>query len=308
MFKTKLPSSRLSLTYEFELPAAVHNPSSAVHDAAVKKAAALSGLVDPLVVSAKAFSKKDPTLASVHALPFDPKEFVNDGEKGVHFEFFYDPSAKRLAVRLVTTLGGGDPSRFIDGVVASRLAFMAIELLEGRAALSQDSPAAREPPPMKFGLRQQMNFARAVMPGTLCRIVFAWMSMLVDRALGIKPPADRTLVHDAKSLFRYYESSPADIAEYMVFRPTLDAQEKPFRKFLRVVDAWRCASSRAGYFYLINFSPLVAPGERNRDPSRTTTLVCDHAGLVISEFSQESRATSTMSATWFVVLLGSRFL
>ena len=235
------------------------------HDAAVKNAAELSGLVDPMVVSAKAFSRKDITLASVHALPFDPKEYANDGEKGLHFEFFYDPSAKRMAVRLVTTLGDGDPSCAVDGVMASRLALMAIELLEGRAELSKDSPAAREGrvPPMKFGLRQQMNFALAVMPGTLFRIVFAWMSMLVDRVLSIKPPADLTVVHDAKSLFRYYESSPAaDIAEFMVFRPTIDPQdtEKPFRKFLRAVEAWRCASSLSGYFYLINFAPLVAPG------------------------------------------------
>ncbi|CAE8621306.1 unnamed protein product [Polarella glacialis] len=141
---------------------------------------------------------------------------------------------------------------------------MTMELLEGRAELSKDSPAAREGnvPPMRFGLRQQMNFAREILPGTHFRILIAWISMLLDRVLGTKPPSDVTLVHDAKTLFRYYESPHADdLGEFIVFRPAVQPQEseKLFRKFLRIVDIWSRARKLVGYYFLMSFSPYVAP-------------------------------------------------
>ena len=48
------------------LPCIVANPSSAVHDAAVKKAADATGLVAFTAVAAKAFVKSGITLPAVH--------------------------------------------------------------------------------------------------------------------------------------------------------------------------------------------------------------------------------------------------
>jgi hypothetical protein len=266
MLKTKLPSSRLSLTYTFELPKPMASPSAEAHNAAVKKAAELSGLVAESVVSATASSIKSLTLSNVHELPFSSRFFVHDGGPAVRYEFFYDPDAPTMAVRIVTTLGE-EPSMIIGGVLASRIAFYAMELLEGNAELSKGSPAAREGKfaPLNFGLRQQFNFLAEIIPGTLIRILYAYLSMLVDKICGIPPPADPTLVHDAKSLFRFYECPRADeLAALQVYRlqpgASAPGDEKSFRKFLRLVDAWRQVRNLAGYFYLINFSPMVAPG------------------------------------------------
>jgi hypothetical protein len=242
------------------------SPSAEAHNAAVKKAAELSGLVAESVVSATASSIKSLTLSNVHELPFSSRFFVHDGGPAVRYEFFYDPDAPTMAVRIVTTLGE-EPSMIIGGVLASRIAFYAMELLEGNAELSKGSPAAREGKfaPLNFGLRQQFNFLAEIIPGTLIRILYAYLSMLVDKICGIPPPADPTLVHDAKSLFQFYECPRADeLAALQVYRlqpgASAPGDEKSFRKFLRLVDAWRQVRNLAGYFYLINFSPMVAPG------------------------------------------------
>ena len=265
MFKTKLPSSRLCLTYVFELPEHTANPSPEKHDTAIKKAAQLSGLLEESVVAATASSMKDVTLSNVHKLPFEGSFFVQDGGPATRYEFYYDSDSTKMptmAVRIVTSLGE-DPSMIIDGVLASRIAFYAMELLEGNDVLSTYSPAAREGsiPTFKFGLRQQINFLRELIPGTLIRIMYAYCSMFFDRLVGVKAPSDLTLVHDAKSLFRFYESPRAnELSTMHVYRPNKAGSEKPFRKFLQVVDAWRNVRGLVGYFYLINFSPLVAPG------------------------------------------------
>jgi len=267
MLTTKLPSSRLSLTYVFELPKFLPNPSPEEHNAAVKKAAQLSGLVAEDVVSATASSMEGVTLSSVHRLPFKESCFshLQDGGPAARFEFFYDSDSSKtptMAVRIVTSLGE-EPSMIIDGVLASRIAFYAMELLDGNNELSTASPGAREGsiPTFKFGLRQQINFLCELIPGTLIRIAYAYCSMLFDKVFGIKAPSDPTLVHDAKSIFRFYESPRAnELAAMHVYRPSNAGSEKPFRKFLQVVDAWRNVRGLAGYFYLINFSPLVAPG------------------------------------------------
>jgi len=169
----------------------------------------------------------------------------------------------KMAVRIVTSLGE-EPSMIMDGVLASRIAFYTMELLEGNVKLSTESPAAREGaiPPLNFGLRQQINFLWEI-PGTLVRIVYAYLSTLFDNIFGARfPSSDPTFVHDVKSLFHFYESPRAnELAELHVYRPKVFTNsEKPFRIFLRVVDARRNARGLAGYFYLINFSPLVASG------------------------------------------------
>ena len=156
--------------------------------------------MDPRFVSASAKSLDNLSLAAVHGAPFDPADFVQDGCKGVHYEFAYDPTRPKSALRIVTTLGE-TKELILDGILAARLGFMAMELLEGKE-LSTDSPAARKVPPFTFGLRHKWNFFKELMPGTLIRILVAYASMLLDFVLGAKPPKDVTLVHDAKSIFR----------------------------------------------------------------------------------------------------------
>ena len=105
MLKTKLPSTRLSLHYEFELPGPVVQPSSSAHDAACKKAAALSGLAPPDAVAARAVVKRGLDLKAVHAEPFDAEFHVAKGGPALRYEFYYDPAAPKLIVRIVTSLG-----------------------------------------------------------------------------------------------------------------------------------------------------------------------------------------------------------
>ena len=141
MDTTKLPSSRLLLTYIFDLPAAVTEPSSAVHDNAVKRAAILTGLLEPADVAARAVALRGLTLEAMHHSAFDP-DFHLSEDRGVRYEFFYDPEAPMMGLRVVTSLGE-DESKSIDGVLSSRIAFHAMEVLEGKAP-TKDSPAARE--------------------------------------------------------------------------------------------------------------------------------------------------------------------
>jgi len=259
MFKTKLASSRLSLTYLFDLPSIVKEPSSADHDAAVKKAAVHIGLVPAAAVAAKAFARAAITLPVVHASDFDQDFHLADGGPALRFEFYYDPDAPKMAIRIVTTLGE-EPSMIIDGVLASRHAFHAMEILEGKA-LTTDSPGNRKDiPPLTYGIRQQLNFMFEIIPGTLVRIVFAYFSLLLDLLFFRRPPSDPTLVNDAKSMFRFYNSNSA--SEPCVFQTYTPATlgPKPFRAFLALIDAWRKVRELAGFFYLINFSPQVAPG------------------------------------------------
>ena len=266
MLKTKLPSSRLCLTYVFELPAErTASPSPEAHDVAIKKAAQISGLVSKDIVAATASSLKDVSLANVHKLPFKESFFVKDGGPALRCEFYYGSDTTKtsmVAVRIVTSLGE-EPSMIIDGVLASRIAFYTMELLDGNDELSTGSPAAREGsiPTLKFGFRQQINFLREI-PGTLLLIIYTYLYTFFVKLLGIKEaPSDPTLVHDPKTLFRFYESSRAnELAELQAYRPEVKDYEKPFRKFLQVVDNWRNVRGLVGYFYLINFSPLVASG------------------------------------------------
>jgi hypothetical protein len=58
-------------------------------------------------------------------------------------------------------------------------------------------------------------------------------------------------------LQRFYQSDKAsEPAFYQIFRP----EQHGFKDFLKVVDAWRTQRGLSRYFYLLNFSPMVAGG------------------------------------------------
>lgn len=233
MLKTKLPSTRLSLHYEFELPAPVAQPSSEAHDAACKKAAALSGIAPPDAVTARAVVKPALDLKAVHGEAFDPAFHVAKGGPALRYEFFYDPAAPKLVVRVVTSLGE-EPSMIVDGVSASRIALHAMELLEGASTFESIFP---KHPPLSIGLRNHLLFMYHVMPGMLVRIALAYVSMLLDNVLPWRRQTpDLTLVNDAKSLFRYYNSEhAAEPAAFHLFAPGRNA----FKEFLTLVDVWK---------------------------------------------------------------------
>jgi len=257
----KLPSTRLSLTFLFDLPAIVKEPSTEAHDAACKKVAKETGLVPEDAVSAKAAACTDMTLPAVHNADFDPTHHVGTGGPAIRLEFFYDPDWPKMAVRVVTSLGE-DKEMIIDGVLASRVVFHTIEVLEGKP-LAMHSPANRKAqgmiPPFNYGMRQRLNFLYEI-PGTLIRMLLAHVSLFLDKLLGRSAPADPTVVTDAKSLIRFVQSERAnDPAVSQLFCVPPSTSEKPFRLFLALVETWRSTLSLAAYFFLLNFSPLVAP-------------------------------------------------
>lgn len=151
----------------------------------------------------------------------------------------------------------------IDGVTASRLAMHTMEVLEGKP-LAMASPGNRKGqgmiPPFTYGLGQKLNFFLEI-PGTLLRMLLANLSLLLDKLLGRPAPADPTVVTDAKSLLRFVQSErandPAVSQLYCV--PPSKGLAKPFRVFLALIETWRTSLSLAAYFFLINFSPMVAP-------------------------------------------------
>jgi len=247
MFKTKLPSSTLGLTFMFDLPSVIAAPSTEEHDAACKKSAAHIGSFEPAVIAARASSLRDLTLQAVQHADFDPA-FHIASTKGIRFEFFYDPASPKMGLRITTFLGERAED-CIDGVTSTRIGLRAMELLEGLEP-TETSPANRKIPPFTYQLRNRLIFWQEVLPSALCRVAAAYASRLADWLLGRQPTADLTLVNDAKSLFRYYESPhAAEPAQYALFRD--EKTEKPFRAFLEAVEAWRVRLGLQGYFFLV---------------------------------------------------------
>jgi hypothetical protein len=257
--QTKLPANRLCLVYEFDTPARGEATSS-VHNECAKRAAEETGLADPSSVRAKAAVLPNASLALVHHQPFDPVFHVSNGGPAVRFEFFYDLKEAKMIVRIVTSLGD-TPEMIVDGVTASRIAFHTIELLEGKEIMKTIFPTH---PPLTYGMRQRLNFIKEI-GGTQLRIFFANIifvlgnvfSLLLDRKSNEE---DVIHVNGPLSLLRFYQSEKAcEPAAYQIFRPGYNA----FKDFLGRVDEWKKSNGLRGYFYLINFSPLVAPGTTN---------------------------------------------
>lgn len=287
VFGGSLPASRLALTFAFDLDEIVTSPSSSVHDAACKKAAAhLSSLHRvknpcdckfsgdrPSPFQARALIGRGLTLQQVHHSPFDPAFHVANGGPAIRFEFWYDQEEPKMFLRVVT--GFGTFAQTIDGVLAARIGFHTIEVLEGQ---TMRDPIFPKPPPLHYGLRQQINFIRQVY-GTQVFMFLAnlWFQLQVclQRIIGWNSEtADPTRVTNILSYIRFYRSKQAsDTTTYSLYHPDpkIFLPKYAFRLYLECVEAWRKTLGLNGFFYLCNFSPLVAAG--------TTTRIQDVASV-----------------------------
>jgi hypothetical protein len=263
MYKVSLPAPRLSLSFEFELDKPLSNPSTEVHDAACKQAAAalanfadtqIQGAKDPSAAfSARVVSSKDLSLNKVQNYPFDPDFHVANGGPAVRYEFFYDKELPKMFFRVVTTFGDLDET--VDGVFASRVGLHAMEILQGNEVNKSIFP---KHPPFTLGFRHSFNFIQFVLGGLPCVGYFKMYLCIFLEKLRLKgKPQDMTRVNDMVSLFRFQDTDQAsDPAVYQSFRSDVGS----FKPFLNLIEEWRKALGKISYFYLINFSPRVAPG------------------------------------------------
>jgi hypothetical protein len=259
---TKLPSNRLCLVYEFDIPELVVSPSESEHDVAVQKAATATGKVAATSVRATAYIRSNPSISSVQHEPFDPTFHVANGGPAARFEFVYDDKHPKMFVRIVTSLGD-TAEMIIDGVLATRIALHTMELLEGNEMSKSIFPEAA---PLHYSWRHRVNFFQEIF-GTKARVIFAEIHMWIAKRCSffmdstLSPSRDVTEVNDAVSLFQFYESMYADQpASYKLYRPELIG----FKGFVGLLEEWRREQDMWGFFYLINFSPKVAAGSSSR--------------------------------------------
>jgi hypothetical protein len=174
----------------------------------------------------------------------------------VRYEFFYDRELPKLFLRVVTSFG--DPTQTIDGVFAIRVGLHAMEILQGNEI---NLSVSHKRPPLIFGLRQQVNFVQQVLVGGILAILWGYIKMylciLLEMLYLKKQPQDMTRVNDTASLFRFQDTDHAsEPAVYQIFR----SDPLAFKLFLDLLEEWRKTLGKRSFFYLINFSPLVAPG------------------------------------------------
>jgi hypothetical protein len=264
MYKVSLPAPRLCLSFEFELEKPLLNPSTEVHDAACKQAAAMlakfadtqiEDAKDPSAAfSARVVSSRDLSLNKVRNYPFDPDFHVADGGPAVRYEFFYDKDLPKMFFRVVTTFG--DPTETVDGVFATRVGLHTMEILQGNEMNKSIFP---KHPPFTFGFRHNVNFIQQAVLGGLPFVGYfkMYLCIFLEKLRLKAKPQDLTRVNDTASLFRFQDTDQAsDPAMYRSFRSGVGS----FKPWLNLVEEWRKALGKKSYFYLINFSPRVAPG------------------------------------------------
>jgi hypothetical protein len=264
MYKVSLPAPRLCLSFEFELDKPLLNPSTEVHDAACKQAAAalansahtqIHGAKDPSAAfSARVVSSKDLSLNKVRNYPFDPDFHVANGGPAVRYEFFYDKELPKMFFRVVTAFGDLDET--VDGVFASRVGLHAMEILQGNEMNKSIFP---KHPPFTYGFRHSFNFIQQVRVGSNPWFGYfkMYLSIFLEKLRLKEKPQDMTRVNDMASLFRFQDTDQAsDPAVYQSFRSDVSS----FKPWLNLIEEWRKDLGKKSYFYLINFSPRVAAG------------------------------------------------
>ncbi|CAB9526985.1 expressed unknown protein [Seminavis robusta] len=280
-FGSVLPAMRLCLSYAFDLDEVVVNADSKVHNDAVKQAAKVlaeasgirtEGLADPsLPFEARVYQGSNLTVEQIHQAPFDPTFHVANGGPAVRYEFWYDqnPSQPQLLFRVVTSFGTA--AETIDGVMASRVGFTAMEILEGNTPNATVFPKHE---PLHFGLSHCLRFVRIV-GGTVIRIflVKIYLAILAQlQLMGLfisKKAAEggnsdgQGLVNGMLRLHEFTQNSdPAnDPAMTVVYRPQGMTPKQAFRRYLAIAEQWqRDMQLSTGLYYLMNFSPLIAGG------------------------------------------------
>jgi hypothetical protein len=262
--QTKLPSNRLCLCYQFNVAASSFQcPSESILHKALQEATIHVGY-DPDIVTSRIITMPDPTLQKVHHLPYDPTFHVANGGPSTQYEFVFDNEVEKpskMIIRIVTSLGD-QPEAILDGVTASRIAFHALELLEGNELSTITFPCC--PKPLLFGPQQEWNQFREI-HGTQFRILLSNIRFRVEKYLGkTYQPGGSTVVNTLTELQHFYNNEKASSirASYRIFR---SEEQGLFRSsYLKLVDDWRIRLGLKGYFYLMNFGKGgVAPGTTN---------------------------------------------
>ena len=272
-----LPAPRLCLSLEFEIEKSDKRPSNDRHDAAIKEAArAVDGFISfsKYGVTSDAFSARvvdssdiDPdrqlSFTAAHNAPFDPNFHVAYGGPAIRYEFIYadrhpnDPANTRskLFLRIVTSFG--KPEETIDGVLATRIALTAMEILEGNRIHPTVFP---KHPPVQFGIRQGLNFFYHNVLHGLLAIPIGYLQLYmfsILESMGVKKENNIFRVNNSVSLLKFHASKHSlDSAKYNVYRSD---SKGAFKEFLSVTEKWTKNLGLDGYFYLLNLSPLVAP-------------------------------------------------
>ena len=268
-----LPSSRLCMTFSFELKSVVTEPkSSEAHDAAVKQAAAF--LARTADVKRRSKSNVDSwapfqgratkaiylTLSKVHNAPFDPCFHLANGGPAVRYEFWYDQASPRMYLRVVTSFG--EESQTIDGVMSVRIGLHAMEVLEGNEMKQTIFPRY---PPFRYGRRHQLNFLHVLL-GTLFRMLMAiscYVGLELIKLMGWNKELESSnslpKVNSLLSAIKYFRrrgGEPAIVQLYSVDSQVTPPQQA-FKNFIRAAEDWHRRLGLRGYLYLVNFSPLV---------------------------------------------------
>lgn len=181
------------------------------------------------------------------------------GEKSIACHFIYSSDKPQMVLRCLVCLAD------VDGVTALRIALHALELVEGNPKIS-DPLVFAKPAPYRYGWRQRMNFAR-MLSSTLGSIaaasLFGSFMNKKGAAKRIGAPAGVVVPNSVVSTLEYYKpGGAAEPAAYNLYADnTTTASQKPYKRFLDVVESWRKALGLRAIFVLINASPRAIPAE-----------------------------------------------
>mmetsp|Transcript_27935 Transcript_27935/g.38625 ORF Transcript_27935/g.38625 Transcript_27935/m.38625 type:complete len:370 (-) Transcript_27935:164-1273(-) len=241
-----LPYQRLCLLTEFGLSNTEnkHAISKVDHGAAAVKACELSALWPSDRVTARSQTfEGELNMKVCQDHPFDAW-YTEDLGHDIHLDFMYSSAGTKLVIRIDVNLAK------IDGVTAMRIALYTLEILEGATAIH--CPEFKKNGVLSK-LRVKLNFARM------------FTSVLLDlfRAYSWKFLFGRWSSSDAakqpnspSTLFQYYAEPDPQPAVYRTFAPG----ESKYKNLVSALERWRKQKKAVGFFYLINYAPLVSPG------------------------------------------------
>lgn len=171
----------------------------------------------------------------------------------------YSADKPQMVLRCLVSLAD------VDGVTALRVALHALELVEGNPKISNHL-AFTKLPPYTYGWRQRVNFA-SVMFSIFTSIAGATLfGSFMDKqgaAKRIGAPAGTVVPNSAVSTIEYYKpGAAAEPAAYNLYADNAaTASQKPYKRFLDAMEAWREALGIHSFFVLISAAPLVIPAQ-----------------------------------------------
>jgi hypothetical protein len=155
------------------------------------------------------------------------------------------------------------PDPWVQAVVFKRVDWC--RYVEGNAKIS-DPLVFAKPPPYTYGWRQRLNFASmlystlgSILTATLCG---GFMNK-TGAAKRIGAPAGAVVPNSVASTLEYYKpGGNAEPAAYHLYADNATtASQKPYKRFVDVIENWRKALGLRAVFALINASPRAIPCE-----------------------------------------------